>query len=271
MPIDRDIMVNCPNLKAVVRSAIGYEILDVEAATELNIPICNIPSYCVEEVATHTLALLLAAERKVCLSEHLVRRGEWKRKYGYPIHRLSRQTLGIVGLGRIGKRVAKYAHAFDMRVIAYDPYCQQETFDELNVVKVTLDELLAKADAIALNAPLTDDNYHLVNKDSIAKMKDGVIIVNTGRGPLVSTVDLIEGVKSGKIKAAALDVLEEEPLRNPEAEILKFDNVIVTSHIAHDSVQSSEELFNTVVDTILQILSGELPSNVLNKNSLQKS
>jgi D-3-phosphoglycerate dehydrogenase len=262
---------NSPNLKVIVRCAIGVDILDIEYATTKSIAVCNIPDYCVEEVAVHTITLILAAERKLGVAGHLVRSGGWKNIHGYPVHRLSKQTLGIIGFGRIGRLVATYAQAFGMKVVSYDPFVPEKVFDQENVRKVGLDELYAVADVVSLNAPATKETYHIVNRDSIAKMKDGVIIVNTSRGGLLATADLIEGLKIGKIKAASLDVLEEEPLRDPGAEILKFANVVITTHNAHDSVESYEDVISKTIDSVVKVLRGELPYNVLNKDKLAAS
>jgi Lactate dehydrogenase and related dehydrogenases len=269
-PIDREIMENIPSLKVVLRNAIGYEIIDIEAASELGIAACNIPDYSTEEVATHTFALLLACERKLKVSAKIVESGNWKVQCGYPVHRLSNQTLGLIGFGRIARCVCRYAQAFGMNVVTFDPYLTQEVFDEFRVKKVGFEELCKLSDAISVNAPLTKENYHMINKNTIASMKDGIILVNTGRGALIATSDLVEGIKLGKIKAAGLDVLEEEPLRNPSSEILQFDNVIVTSHIAYDSVESVDDNYSKVVFTITQILDGTLTYNALNKEAINR-
>jgi D-3-phosphoglycerate dehydrogenase len=270
-PIDKEIMEKIPTLKLVIRNAIGYEILDIAAATKLNIPVCNIPDYSTEEVATHAFALLLACERKLKLGDKLVHSGDWKIRLGYEIHRMDTQTLGLLGIGRIARYLVKYAKAFGMKVIAYDPFCPASVFDENSVKQVSLDELFAQSDAISLHAPLTEENRHIINKDSIAKMKDGVIIVNTARGPLIATKDLIAGIKSGKIKAAGLDVLDEEPLKDANAEILQLDNVIVTPHIGYDSVESVIDNYDKAFKTVRDILKGELTYNVLNKKELEQN
>lgn len=267
-PINKTIIDAAPNLKVILRNAIGYEIIDFDAANARRIPVCNIPDYCTEEVATHTFALLLACERKLKVSAKLVERGEWKIKCDYPIDRLSKQTLGMIGFGRIAKLVAGYARAFNMKVIAYDPFLPDEVFAAEGVASVTLEELYAQSDVISLNAPLTRENRHIINSESIAKMKDGVIIINTGRGPLVSTPDLVQALKSGKVKAAGLDVLDEEPLRNPDADILAFDNVILTAHIGYDSNQALADNYRKAGETVIAILGGELPYNILNRGVL---
>jgi D-3-phosphoglycerate dehydrogenase len=268
-PIDAEIIEKIPTLRLIIRNAIGYEILDIATATKRNIPVCNIPDYSTEEVATHAFALLLACERKLKLGDRLVAGGDWKIRLGYPIHRMNVQTLGLIGLGRIARYVVKYAKAFGMKIVAYDPYCPDSVFAECGVIKVDLDELLAESDVISLHAPLTEENRHIVNKDSIAKMKDGVIIVNTARGPLISTADLVAGIKSGKILAAGLDVLDEEPLKDATAEILKCESVIVTPHIGYDSIESVADNYDKAFKTVRDVLKGELPYNVLNKKDLK--
>ncbi|MDL2272866.1 C-terminal binding protein [Desulfovibrio sp. OttesenSCG-928-I05] len=269
-PLDREILRNAPELKMAMRNAIGYEILDIAAGTELGIPICNIPDYCTEEVATHTMALILACARKLKPSAELVRAGTWKIVCGYPIDRLSTQTLGLIGFGRIAKLVAGYAKAFGMTIIAHDPFIPADVFAEHGVEGVSLDDLYARSDIISVGAPLTSENRHMINAASIAKMKDGVILVNTGRGPLIATDDLIAALESGKVKAAGLDVLEEEPLRDADAKILSLDNVILTSHIGYDSQQAIWDNFDKAAKTVLATLAGELPYNVLNLKELEK-
>ena len=269
-PIDKGIIDNAQNLKVIVRSAIGYEILDVSAATAKGIPACNVPDYCTEEVANHTFALLLACARKLKPGARVVERGEWKARVAYPIHRLSGQTLGLIGFGRISRIIAKHAQGFGLTVLAYDPFVTADVCKDLGAEKVELDDLYARADYICLNVPLTKDNYHMINTDSIAKMKDGVMIINAGRGALVSTEDLVAGLESGKVRAAGLDVLEEEPLTDTSAKILSFETVIVTPHIAFDSEEGMGDNYQKTTDTVLKVLGGELPFNVLNKEALTK-
>ncbi|NLW78238.1 MAG: C-terminal binding protein [Ruminococcaceae bacterium] len=266
--IDKKILSRLPKLKVVLRAAIGYEIINLDDCSAYNVAAANVPDYCTEEVATHSIALMLAVERKIMLSYDMVRGGEWDINCGYPVHRLSTQTFGLIGFGRIARQTAAYAKVFGMQIIAYDPFCPQEVFDEAGVKKVELDELFAQADVISVNAPLTDETHHMINKDSIAKMKDGVFIVNTGRGGLISTPDLVAALKSGKVKAAGLDVLEEEPLRDANAEILKLDNVVVTSHIAYNSLEARVANFTRAVETCVDIMNGKLPFNVLNKDKI---
>ncbi|MGR5222729.1 C-terminal binding protein [Vibrio parahaemolyticus] len=265
-PVDREIIESCPNLKVILRNAIGYEIFDFEAANERGIAVCNVPDYCTEEVATHTIALLLACYRKIKVSNDLVRSGDWKVIYGYQVRRLSTQTLGIIGFGRIARLVAGYAQAFGIKVIAHDPYVSEEDFKAYGVRGVSLEEIYKESDAICVNAPLTKDNYHMINEGTIAKMKDGVILVNTGRGQLISTTALVEAVKNGKVKAAGLDVLEEEPLKDATAEILNLENVIVTCHIAMDSLDAVFDNYIKAADSVIELLDGNITYNVLNKD-----
>lgn len=265
-PVDREVIESCKNLKVILRNAIGYEIFDFDAANERGIAVCNVPDYCTEEVATHTMALLLACYRKVKVSNDLVRTGDWKVMYGYPIRRLSTQTMGIIGFGRIARMVADYSKAFGMDIVTYDPYVSKEECESLGVRSVSLEELYQESDVICVNAPLTKDNYHMINKDTIATMKDGVIIINTGRGALISTDDLVAAVKSGKVKAAGLDVLEEEPLKDASAEILNLENVIVTCHIAMDSVDAIMDNYEKSANTVIDMLNGKMTYNVLNKD-----
>ncbi len=270
-PIDKEIMANAPDLRVVIRNAVGFEILDIEGATELGIPICNIPDYCSVDVAYHTIALIMALEKKLKVSNKNVEKGVWSILAGYPIYRVCNQTLGLIGFGRIGKNVARFAKGLDMNVVVYDPYLPDEVFAENGVKRVSLDELFRISDVVTINTLLTEETRNLVNKDSIARMKDGVIIINTSRGAMVNTNDLLDAIDAGKVKAAGLDVLAEEPLRDPDARVLKYDNVIVTSHIGMDSEDATADNFTKCTDTVLSILlKGELTYNVLNKKALQE-
>ena len=269
--ITKNVIQALQHCKVIVRFGIGVDIIDIEAATAKGIPVCNIPDYCIEEVATHAMALILSLERKVMLYNNSVRKGMWDSHAGYPVHRLSTQVIGFIGFGNIAREAAKYAKAFGFEVVTYDPYLSEEICKEHNARKVELDELYREADVISVHVPLTKDTEHLINKDGIAKMKDGVIIINTSRGPLVCEKDLIEGIKSGKIKAAGIDVSESEPIHDPNHELYQYENLIVTPHAAFDSVESLAEMFEKVALTAIKVINGEMPYNVVNKKQLLKN
>ncbi|WP_297209880.1 C-terminal binding protein [uncultured Flavonifractor sp.] len=240
--------------KVMVRFGIGYDVIDVDACTKKGIFVCNVPDYCIEEVATHTVAMILDVCRKVTFYNDEVRKGKWVAASGYPMHRLSKQTVGFVGFGNIARRAAGYMAAFGGKIVAYDPFLPNEVFEQNHAVKVELDELLERSDIISLHTPLFDSTYHIINKDTIARMKDGVMIVNTSRGPLICEEDLLDGIHSGKIAAAGLDVVEFEPLTQPNYRLFDSGRVVVSPHAAFSTVDSNAELLEKVAVTACQIL-----------------
>lgn len=258
------------SVKAIVRVAMGYDIIDVEAASERGIYVCNIPDYAMEEVAVHQTALILASLRKVVWYDKKVREGEYDHLgylSGYPARRISALKVGLLGFGRIAKNVAKYMLAMGASVYAYDPFLPEEVFRQHGVCQAkTPEEIFETCDIITPNVPLMESSYHLINADSIAKMKDGVIIVNTGRGPLVDEKALIDGLKSGKVRAAALDVFETEPLPM-DSELLTLPNVIVTPHVAFQTDESFEELQRKAIEYAIEGAKGEIPRGAVNRSA----
>lgn len=270
--MSRELIGKLENCKVIVRYGIGYDTIDVEAANERGIIVCNLPDYCQPDVATHTMALLLDLCRKVTLLDRSCRRGNWTANDGYVINRVSSLTLGLIGFGSIARLFVQYMSGFNTNVIAYDPYLPDKFFQELNVKRVTLDELYAEADVISIHTPLTSETKHLINKDTISKMKDGVLIVNTARGPIINIYDLMEALKSGKVKAAGLDVVEIEPITDANAEIYKLDNIIINPHSAYNSAEASVEQHQKVAYSAIDVLVKKImPYNAVNKNQLKNN
>ena len=269
--MNRELINKLENCKVIVRYGIGYDTIDVEAATEKGIAVCNLPDYCQPDVATHTMALILDLCRKVTLLDRFCREGNWNSNYGYPINRVSSLTLGLVGFGSIARLFVKYMSGFNMNVIAYDPFLPKSFFDELNVKSVTLDELYAQADIISVHTPLTKETKHLINKETILKMKDGVLIVNTARGPIININDLLEALKTGKVKGAGLDVVEIEPVLDSNSEIYKYENLIINPHSAYNSKEASYDQHQKVAFSAINVLvKNEIPYNAVNKKQLVK-
>lgn len=266
--IHKEIISKLSNCKVIVRYGIGYDVIDVDAASEKGIAVCNIPDYCIQEVATHTLALILSLERKITMYDRSIRKGEWDEFYGYPIHRLNTLTLGLLGFGSIARKVAEYAKPFGFNIIAYDPYLPDEIFHGMEVERVQFDNLLQESDIISIHVPLNKETKHLINKETISKMKNTVKIINTSRGAIIAQDDFVNALKNKRIMAAGLDVLETEPLHDPDADILKFENVIVTPHAAFNTVEATEELHRKVAESACKVIKGELPQNVVNKQKL---
>lgn len=264
-------MSRLKNCKVMVRTGVGYDSFDVDAATSLGIKICNIPTYCSPEVATHTTALLLAAARNLLLYTMNVRAGEFDQTDGknFPVmHRPSARTVGLVGFGRISRIVAKQLKGIDYNVVAYDPYLDSSVFAEMDVQKMELDELFAVSDIICTLTPYTGETHHIIDAAAIGEMKDGVILVNTARGALIDETALIEGLRSGKIAAAGLDVFETEPFNDPNHPLCRMDNVILTPHAAYRTAESSKELLRQAAQTAVSILQGKDLPNIVNKAAL---
>lgn len=260
-----DALTNC---KVILRYGIGYDVIDVAAATERGIKVCNSPLHCLDEVATHTIAMILAMERQLVFFNDVVKSGRWLANAGFKPHRLSCQTLGFIGFGNIARRTADFAKGFGFNMIAFDPYLEASVIEASGAEKVELEELLAVSDVISIHTPLFDSTYHLINRDSIAKMKDGVMIVNTSRGPIIAIEDLMEAVKTGKVKAAALDVVENEPISKPDHPLFETGKIICSPHAAYNSVEAEEQMMAVLAETAVQILNGEDPANIVNKKAL---
>ncbi|WP_303961219.1 C-terminal binding protein [Succinatimonas hippei] len=266
--ITDEVLSRLPKLKAVIRYGIGYDVVDVDACSKRKVALCNLPTYCVEDVATHAIALILDLVRKTTIFDRQVKKGNWDVGYGYATHRMSAKTLGLIGFGNIAKKLCHYAQAFDMQVLAYDPFIPADKIESLGAKKVELDELLAAADIVSLHVPSTKDTIHMINSANIAKMKDGVIIVNTSRGNLIDNKALSDALACGKVLAAGLDVIEGEPIKDPEHPLVKHENTVVTPHSAYNSVEASDEQHTQVAKTVVCISKGEIPFNTVNKAQL---
>ena len=264
-PITPRILDALPKCKVLVRFGIGYDVFDVDYATEKGIYVCNVPDYCTEEVATHTVALLLDVSRKVSFYNTNVKNGRWVHTDGYPMHRLSTQTVGFAGFGKIARMAASYLAPFGCQLIAYDPYLPEAAFAAFGTERVTLEELYARSDILSLHTPLSQATRHMINKDAIAKMKDGVLLVNTSRGPLICEDDLLEAVNQGKVAGAALDVVEFEPIHEKNYRLFDSGRIVVTPHAAFSSDASSAELLAKVAETACSVLTGDLSRTVMNR------
>ncbi|MDR1774073.1 MAG: C-terminal binding protein [Clostridioides sp.] len=256
------------NCKVMIRYGIGYDEFDVNAATEKGIKVCNVSTYCIPEVAIHATTLILAVARQLKHYNNCVKAGIWNKSLGKKMRRPMNQTVGLVGFGNISRTVAKNLKGIGYNIIAYDPFLDKNVFTENGVRKVELEELYKEADIISLHSPQTEQTYHMLNKSAFEKMKDGVIVVNTARGGLICQDDLVEALKSGKVGGAGLDVLSEEPMTDVTNPLCDMENVILTPHIAYNSAEASNELFEQVAETAVKVLNGEVPNNVINKNKL---
>ena len=257
--ISAEVMANCPNLRYIGVLATGYNVIDIAEAKKRGIVVTNVPAYSTPTVAQFTMALLLEIALHVGHHSRVVHEGKWSACrdfafWDYPLMELQGKTFGIVGYGSIGKEVARVAQAFGMKVLAYSRHGAEDFHTEL-------DELYANADIVSLHCPLTAENTGMINKGTIAKMKDGVIILNTARGGLINEADLRDALVSGKVYAAASDVTTREPI-NADSPLLGLDNMIITPHIAWAATEARQRLLSVAIDNVRQYLAGNVQNNV---------
>jgi len=253
-----DLLRQLTRCKAIGRFGLGVDNIDLPAAKEKGITVTYVPDYCLQEVSDHAMALLLSLARKIPFSNQLVQAGRWEMPAVVPIYRLEGRVLGLIGLGNIPRRLAPKAKAFGIEVIAYDPYVPHDVLKGLGVAGVELDRLLQRSDFISVHAPLTPQTRGLLNADAFRKMKQGVLIVNTARGPLIDEEALAHALDTGRVGGAALDVLATEPPAK-NSPLLGRDNVILTPHTGFYSVDALDELQTKCAGDVARVLSGEPP------------
>jgi glycerate dehydrogenase len=264
-PISAATLAAAKNLRFIGVLATGYNIVDVAAAKAKGIPVSNVPAYGNDAVAQFAIALLLEICHHVGHHDQAVHEGKWNTNpdwcfWDYPLIELYGKTMGIIGLGRIGRSTARMAGAMGMKVLAYDSF-ENDAGREV-ATYVTLDEVLAQSDVIALHCPLFPETQGIINKDTIAKMKDGVIILNNSRGPLVVEQDLADALNSGKVYAAGLDVVSTEPIKNDNP-LLTAKNCLITPHISWAPKESRQRLMDIAVGNLKAFADGK-PVNVVN-------
>lgn len=265
-PISRATIEACPHMKYVGVLATGYNVVDVAAAKEHGITVTNIPTYGTDSVAQFAFAMLLEICHHVQHHSDAVHEGRWEHNkdwcfWDYPLIELAGKTMGIIGYGRIGQATGRLAQAFGMKVLANDTY-QNPALENDFCRYVGRDELFRESDVIALHCPLFPDTEGIINRDTIAKMKDGVIILNNSRGPLIVEQDLADALNRGKVAAAAVDVVSTEPIRGDNP-LLTAKNCLITPHISWAPKESRERLMNIAVDNLRAFLDGN-PVNVVN-------
>ena len=260
-PITAEVMARMPKCKIIARYGIGVDTIDLDAATAAGIIVTNNPTYCIEEVAEHTMALLLACARKIAFYDRLVRNGRWEVPPGKPMFRLAGSTLGLVGFGNIARQVAIRAASFGMHVLYSDPFVKRSSMPGRSV---SLDALLADADFVSIHPPLTRDTRKMINDEALRKMKPTAWLINCARGPIVDTEALVRALDAGSIAGAALDTTDPEPLPNPHP-LRNRDNVIINPHVAWYSEQAMAGLQAGAPAEVRRVLSGEWPVNVVNR------
>ena len=256
-----DLIERAERLKVIGRAGVGIDNVDVEAATRRGIVVANAPESTVVSAAEQTIGLIVALARNIPQAHAALKQGRWERSRWSGVE-LDGKTLGVIGFGRIGQQVARRAVGLGMRVLAYDPFVADDRFRELHADHAeSLDEVFAVADVISLHSPLTDETRRLVDREAIAKMRDGVRIVNAARGALIDEDALIEGVRSGKVAGAALDVFSTEPYDGP---LLELDQVVVTPHLAASTDEAQDRAGVIIAEQIVAALDGGVVSNAIN-------
>jgi D-3-phosphoglycerate dehydrogenase len=261
-PITRRVLEALPRVRGVVRYGVGVDNIDVQGARELGRVVSNVPNYCQDEVSDHAIAMILSLARRIPHDHNQLREGKWGIGPFLPIPAFSDLTLGFVAFGAIARRVSEKAKPFRFRQIAFDPAVSADIFARSSVERVDRDTLIRTADIISLHCPLLPETRQMINAESIALMKPGVLLVNTARGALVNEVDLITALKAGKIVGAGLDVFEEEPLAI-DSPLRGLPNVILTSHTAAISTRARERLQIQAAEAARDILLGKRPAGAL--------
>lgn len=263
-PITRQLIEAAGQCKLIMTLSVGYDVVDVEAATERGIIVSNCPVYCSEEVAEHAITLTVAVARKLHELIPHVREGGYDYKQARPIHSFRTMRYGIVGLGRIGRHSARKARGLGMKVAAYDPYVDDDIFDLLGVERFyDLAPMLEGTDYLSIHAPLTDETYHMIDGDAFARMKRDAVVVNTARGGIIDQEALEDALAKGVIAGAGIDVLETEP-PSGEERLLTLPNAIVTPHIAWYSEESHQQNQIDGMDELVRVLQGHRPRYVVN-------
>ncbi len=261
-PLRKAVLTQLPKLKCIGVLATGYDVIDVEEAKNLNIPVCNASGYATDSVAQHTFALILEMMNQISLHDQKVKAGYWKLDFSFfskPIRELNGKTLGLIGYGRIGRRVGEIARAFGLNLLINR---KNPGRDEDKGCKATLDEIAQFSDIVSLHCPLTEENKGMINKQFLQKMKSEGLLINTARGPLIDEQALANALANKEIAGAGLDVLSNEPPKEANP-LLKSNNCIITPHNAWATVESRQKLMDIVVDNVKAFMEGK-PQNVVN-------
>ena len=263
--IDEDILRSSKNLKVAQRYGIGVDNINIEVATELGIVVSNIPDYCIDEVSDHAMSMILSLNRLLTRDSDLVKKGLWNEiKKDKRVYRLSEATLGLLGFGRIGRRISKKAKNFGLKIIAYDPYLNEKEIDDVEIH--SLNKVLKDSNIISLHLPLTEQTNHIIDTEQFDLMNKDTILINVSRGGLINEEALIENLNNGKIRGAGLDVIESSTDKTNG--LFSFDNVIITPHTAFFSQESSEELQLRSSMQLYDVLTGSKPKFLINPDVL---
>jgi D-3-phosphoglycerate dehydrogenase / 2-oxoglutarate reductase len=262
---DASVLAGLTRCRLIGRYGIGIETVDVEAASRLGIVVANQAEYCVPEVADHAVALILAVARRIAFLNQSVRQGAWSEVLNAqgPVRRFSTQTVGLVGFGRIARRVAANLRTMAGAIVAYDPYVSPQAAAELGVEMLPLDELLAHSDYVSVHTPLTAETRGVIGAEQLAQMRPTAFIINTSRGPVIDEAALVTALQEGRIAGAALDVFAAEPLA-ADSPLRMFDNVVLTPHVAANSVEATDDLYESLIQSVFDIMEGYWPKYAVN-------
>jgi len=268
LPVSARVITAAQQCWVIGRYGIGLDNIDVGTATQEGIIVTNVPAYCLDEVSDHAMALLLACARKISFYDRAVKNRTWNLQAGPPMRRIRGKTLGIIGLGKIGKALVPKAKGIGLKVIAYDPAVTEEEAAEHGVVLVPLEKLFEEADFISVHVPLTDSTRGLLGEEAFGKMKDTAFVINTSRGPVVDSEALYRALREERIAGAGLDVLPQEP-PDMDDPLLQMENVVITPHASFSSEESLVELQRTAAQEVATVLSGKMPRYVVNPDVLK--
>lgn len=266
-PITKKVIHSLKHCKGIVNYGVGYDNIDVAAATQKGILVTYVPDYCIEEVATHTIGLILCCARRIVQYDKLMRENQWGSMIAGEVNRIDKKILGLLGFGRIGRKVAGMARGLGFTVVAYDPYVSPETMEKFNVRSVDLKTLFSESDYISIHIPLTDETRHFVDCEEISMMKHSAFLINTARGGIINQKALIHALLEKRIGGAALDTYEIEPPENQEP-LLKMENIVLTPHAAWYSEEANKELRLKAAEEMVRVLRGEIPNYLINKDVL---
>ena len=264
--VTKEIIDVCKNMKLIARAGTGVDNIDLKSATEKGIIVMNVPGGNTISACEQTMALMLALARNTPQAHNSLKSGQWQREK-YVGTELQGKTLGLIGLGRIGKEVAKRALAFEMNVIAYDPFVSEDFMQSIGIKPCSLDELYSKSDFISIHTPKNESTKNMINSESIKKMKKGVRIINCARGGIINEADLYEALKTGHIKGAALDVFEKEP-PGPDCPLMKLENVIVTPHLGASTEEAQIKIAQEISDMVIDFFEKGIIRNAVNIPSI---
>jgi D-3-phosphoglycerate dehydrogenase len=258
-PYPREVIKSNPNLRVIARTGVGFDAIDLKACDDHQVVVATTPGVNHHSVAEHALAMLMTLGRGLPEQDHRVRTNDWER-IAWP--RIMGQTIGIVGLGRIGMALAWRAAGLGMKVLAYEPFPHRDSVQQHRIEVVGLDELLSRSDVVSLHCPMAPETHHMINADSIAKMKDSAVLINTSRGKLVDETALYDALSNGRLRAAGLDVFETEPLPT-DSPLIGLKNVIFSGHVAGLDNESHEDTFIMCAGIITGLQKGEWPGHCI--------